>query len=93
MAFPAQLPRSPARSECQRTWYRELIGADPVPRRAHRRRIPASGLGIRNGTLFGIHQHDREFEGGSSRVPGRADHTVSAAPVAPSWRWYGGPAQ
>ena len=47
-------------------WYQELIGADPAL-------DEHTDAGFRhvvwvfdNGTLFGIHQHDRELEGGRS---------------------------
>ena len=45
-------------------WYRQLIGADPVLDEHTDAGFRHLVWAFENGTLFGIHQHDREFEGG-----------------------------
>ena len=45
-------------------WYRQLIGADPVLDEHTDAGFRHLVWAFDNGTLFGIHQHDREFEGG-----------------------------
>ena len=74
-------------------WYRALIGADPVLDEHTDAGFRHLVWAFDNGTLFGIHQHDREFEGGQfTEFRAGLDHVGSAAPAAPSWR-NGRPAQ
>jgi glyoxylase I family protein len=68
MAFPAlnHVALTVRDLDVSAPWYQELIGADPVL-------DEHTDAGFRhvvwvfdNGTLFGIHQHDRELEDGRS---------------------------
>jgi catechol-2,3-dioxygenase len=45
-------------------WYRSLIGADPVLDEHTDAGFHHLVWAFDNGTLFGIHQHDRDIEGG-----------------------------
>ena len=47
-----------------RPWYQALIGADPVLDEHTDAGFRHLVWAFDNGTLFGIHQHDREIEGG-----------------------------
>ena len=52
-------------------WYQTLIGADPVLDEHTDAGFRHLVWAFENGTLFGIHQHDRDLEGGMAVTVGR----------------------
>ena len=66
MAFPAlnHVALTVRDLEVSAPWYRELIGTDPVLDEHTDAGFRHLVWSFDNGTLFGIHQHDREIEGG-----------------------------
>ena len=56
--------RSPCVTSSQRPWYRALFGTDPVLDEHTDGGFRHLVWALDNGTLFGIHQHDRALEGG-----------------------------
>src|SRR4029453_4111703 len=66
MAFPAlnHVALTVRDLEVSGPWYRTLIGADPVLDEHTDADFRHLVWAFEAGTLFGIHQHDREIEGG-----------------------------
>jgi catechol-2,3-dioxygenase len=66
MAFPAlnHVALTVRDLEVSGPWYRALIGADPVLDEHTDTGFRHLVWAFDNGTLFGIHQHDREIEDG-----------------------------
>ena len=90
MAFPAlnHVALTVRDLDVSGPWYRALIGADPVLDEHTDAGFRHLVWAFDNGTLFGIHQHDRNSKAGSSPSSGPGWTTsASAAPVAPSWRY------
>ena len=68
-------------------WYAALFGTDPVLDEHTDGGFRHLVWAFDNGTLFGIHQHDRPLEGGGSPSSGPASTTsASAARTVRSWR-------
>ncbi|GAC1651513.1 MAG: VOC family protein [Mycobacterium sp.] len=66
MAFPAlnHVALTVSDLGVSEPWYRTLIGSDPVLDEHTDAGFRHLVWAFDNGTLFGIHQHDRELEGG-----------------------------
>jgi catechol-2,3-dioxygenase len=66
MAFPAlnHVALTVSDLEVSGPWYRQLVGTDPVLDEHTEKGFHHLVWAFDNGTLFGIHQHDRDIEKG-----------------------------